>query len=127
MSYCRQAVNIVREGIHAYHRGLNASMLSMMMLPRLDASERLYCPGQSHIRKNELKINSLSLSIIENSRTYVILRLFLPKNPSQHAGDERSFAALRMTNGVCECPAVLPDLWESDLNGEVFQGAIEGQ
>lgn len=38
------AVNIVREGIHAYHRGLNVSMLSMMMLRRLDASEGLNCP-----------------------------------------------------------------------------------
>lgn len=37
-------VNIVREGIHAYHRGLNVSMLSMLMVCRLDASEGLNCP-----------------------------------------------------------------------------------
>ena len=37
------AVNIVREGIHAYHRGMNTSMLSKMMLKRLQESKGLIC------------------------------------------------------------------------------------
>ena len=38
------AVSIVRQGIHAYHRGLNTSMLSKMMLNRLDKNQGLICP-----------------------------------------------------------------------------------
>jgi hypothetical protein len=39
------AIGIVREGIHAYHRGMNASMLSAMMQDRLgDRSRRVRCP-----------------------------------------------------------------------------------
>lgn len=39
------AVEVVRNGIHAYHRGQNVSMLSQMMLRRLgDETNVVRCP-----------------------------------------------------------------------------------
>ena len=39
------AIEIVRSGIHAYHSGLDASMLSKMMLSRLEQNTQgLICP-----------------------------------------------------------------------------------
>jgi hypothetical protein len=41
------AVGVVRQGVHAFHSGMNTSMLSKMMLRSLDAwsgSEDVVCP-----------------------------------------------------------------------------------
>jgi hypothetical protein len=38
------AVEIVRSGIHSFHRGMNVSMLSKMMLNRLGRTGTITCP-----------------------------------------------------------------------------------
>lgn len=38
------AIGVVRSGIHSFHQGGNVSMLSQMMLARLQAGSVVYCP-----------------------------------------------------------------------------------